>query len=130
MNACEGKSPPLPPPVGASNPQPVLHHAGVVSAQTWWTVEHLFGARMPAPPFTASCVSLLCVIDIGSTVSRERDTQTRRPGIQTHAGLVTRRGLCTQTGISLSVSRSLARSLSSRSRESAGCEAIMPFIYQ
>ena len=36
-------SPPTPFPEGASNPQPVPHHAGVVSAQHWWTAEHLCG---------------------------------------------------------------------------------------
>jgi len=44
MNACDGggaspgHSPPTPP-EGASNPQPVMHHAGVVSAQNWSTRE-------------------------------------------------------------------------------------------
>jgi hypothetical protein len=31
----------LPPPEGASNLQPVLHHAGKVSAQNWSTGERL-----------------------------------------------------------------------------------------
>jgi hypothetical protein len=30
-------------PLGVSNLQPVLHHAGVVSAQNWWTGENLCG---------------------------------------------------------------------------------------
>jgi hypothetical protein len=34
---------PSPPPEGASNLQPVLHHAGIVSAQNWSTGERLSG---------------------------------------------------------------------------------------
>jgi hypothetical protein len=36
---------PLPPPEGASNLQPVtgMRHASVVSAENWWTGEHLCG---------------------------------------------------------------------------------------
>ena len=34
---------PSPPPEGASNLQPVLHHAGIVSAQNWSTGERLCG---------------------------------------------------------------------------------------
>jgi hypothetical protein len=39
----EGAIKGAPPPEGARNLQPVLHHAGVVSAQNWWTGEHLCG---------------------------------------------------------------------------------------
>jgi hypothetical protein len=50
-----GEPPPPPPPIeGASNPQPVLHHAGVVSAQNLWTEEHLC-----AGPYSVTSVSSL-----------------------------------------------------------------------
>ena len=42
VNAYEGSNPP-PSPEGASNLQPVLHHAGVVSAQNWSTGKRLCG---------------------------------------------------------------------------------------
>jgi hypothetical protein len=44
MRVCGGGGGPLPPPQeGASNLQPVLHHAGVVPAQNWSTGDHLCG---------------------------------------------------------------------------------------
>jgi hypothetical protein len=45
MNAWE-EGPPLPPPKGASNPQPVLRDAGVATAQNWSTGEHLCGEHL------------------------------------------------------------------------------------
>jgi hypothetical protein len=42
MCVCGGGHP-SPPPEGVSNPQPVLRHAGVVSAQNWLTGERLRG---------------------------------------------------------------------------------------
>jgi hypothetical protein len=49
MNACGGGAPLSPPPEGASNPQPALHRACRVSAQNWWTGEHLCGGDASAP---------------------------------------------------------------------------------
>jgi hypothetical protein len=47
-----GGGAPAAPTEGASNPQPVLHHAGVVSAQNLWTEEHLC-----AGPYSVSSLS-------------------------------------------------------------------------
>jgi hypothetical protein len=41
--ATEGQGHLPSPQEGASNLQPVLHHAGVVSIQNWWTGAHLCG---------------------------------------------------------------------------------------
>jgi hypothetical protein len=47
MDACVGGAP-IPPPEGASNLQPVLHHAGIVSAQNWSTGPEALGRYQSA----------------------------------------------------------------------------------